>query len=255
MNPPESDNIPLPRLRLLKFTGIGNILTLIEASNIEVLDFDGFGQNCDLNMAQSVISQSREALRSIKLSNLMLSNQKPLYFPNLTTLSLASVNIEGSLREYIKALNLKHLSLHAINVPYIGVLWNSENRIQISYKRLFSDLFSAQGFPNLETLSISGMPLDGSFATDLEQCTKLWSLKIDHHGGDNFILQLLERIGDKEYLPSLVRIYISCERYLAPHYLPTYSWPLLLGLSYENFVTQFTTKRPGMRILSDVRSV
>jgi hypothetical protein len=254
MNSPALDNIPLPRLRLLKFTGIGDIFTLIEASNIEVLDFDNFGQNCDLNMAQSVISLSRRALRSIKLRNLMLSNQKSLYFPNLTTLSLASVKIEDSLRGYFQALNLKHVSLHAINVPYIEILWNSKNKFQISYKRLFSDLFSAQGFPNLETLSISGMPLDGTLGTDLEQFPTLRSLNIDHHGGENFILKLLERIGDKEYLPSLVRIYISCERYLAPHYLPTYSWPLLLGLSYEDFVSQFTTKRPGMRILSDVRS-
>lgn len=251
MIPTESDYISLPHLHSLTVYGAQRLLNAIEAQNIKNLNFHS-SEKVDLNLTQSVPHLSQLSLWKTNLSYQMLSDNKSLYLPNLMILELGYMTVEGPLREYFKAPNLKRLRLHCVDV---GPSDNGEGiRDHSSSTRLMSNLFSSQGFPDLESLSLYNTPLDESFSTDIKHISQLRCLKLDYEGVKGHILNFLRHIEDKEYLPSLVEVRISCEQLFYSPYRINYSWPPVPGLSYKDFVSQCAIKRPRMDIISDVQS-
>jgi hypothetical protein len=246
----DSETVALPDLQTLKLHGAQDFLNRIEAHNIKTLAFHCYGQDVDLSLSQPVSQLSEMTLDSITLGSRTFSN--PLCLPNLSKLTLECVFVEGPLREYLNAPNLKQLYVNMVD-SFQYLIGDWEN----SLSKLFSNPFFGQGFPELETLSVSRRPLYEGFVADLEQCLRLQYLNIDIEAFQNFIPAFIERIEDKNYLPSLRVLQISCERWVREppnRYYPTWSWPSELDLPYQDFYAYCTSKRPGMGIISDVRS-
>lgn len=207
----DSATAALPGLQTLKLHRAQDFLNRIEAHNIKTLAFHCYGQDVDLSLSQLVSQLSEMTLGSITLSSRTFSN--PLYLPNLSNLTLECVFVEGTLREYLNAPNLKQLYVNKVN-SFQYPIGDWEN----SLSKLFLNPFFGQGFPELETLSVSKIYPYEDFATDLEQCSRLQHLNIDMKAFQIFIQ-------DKNYLPSLRILQISCERWVRePLNLPHLIW-------------------------------
>ncbi|PVG01800.1 hypothetical protein CPB86DRAFT_58230 [Serendipita vermifera] len=173
-------------------------------------------------------------LRSLILSSVDFVSKPPQPHPlvHLTTLEFGCTTLEYPLQEYIALPKLKHLDIYNVLFEPVEDEENPNNAVSNSNQSFLRVL------PELETISIKQMTLDGSTVEVLQFCPRLKSLTLEECDADFFFRSFLSCLYRKDIFRSLDTFGIIL------------SWPWKY-MTFEEFVELCTARRPGIDISWD----
>ncbi|CAG8738854.1 13165_t:CDS:2, partial [Acaulospora colombiana] len=223
--------IPLPRVTKWVLEGELRLLESFDFGGAQSLEFVHAG------FSSSVISSpipghlTELYIAGIKFTSETSDIQGNYHLPNLTSLRMDSIGLEGSLQDYLKAPKLKLLHLTYI-YAHISPQLGDERGIRIASASVLYGLF--EGLSQLECLALQTVKLNGKLARDLGKCLHLKVLGLTNCATEKFIPTFVQEITDKEYLPRLSTLNVFG------------SWSSKSGISCTSFMKHCRAQRPGI---------
>jgi hypothetical protein len=163
--------------------------------------------------------------------------------PYLTSLTVTDVIFLGPLRDYFHCPKLIHLYY---TVPLDDFIVDPAVRVstdlhQIPLRETFDDAFFQESSA-LESLSFRRVEIDDTLASILARCPILHTLEFKECRIEKFAEPFLEELQDPTKFPSLQMLYIKN------------SWSTQLDVSYTEFSTQCSSKRPRIHIFGNTKT-
>jgi hypothetical protein len=160
--------------------------------------------------------------------------------PNLTTLRLVDIAVEGSLHDYFEVPRLKVLQLTHVRECTLGeedINEPDDGDYLLFPQVLFRPSFI--GLPYLESLVLQKVIMGRSVTRAFGLCVHLNELVLENCNIKGFINTCAIDMVDKAYLPSLSLLKISG------------SWPSGFDISYKVFMNHCRAQRPGLLAYGD----
>jgi hypothetical protein len=144
-------------------------------------------------------------LRELDFRITALSPRGSHLMPNLTTLLLLDLRIEGPFYRYLSFPKLKTLRLHMVQFydpddHSTGEEWFGRKQLPVSDVLLLRDL------PELERLYLGWMDIDERFADKIRYCPKLQEFVAAFCELESFFPSLTNSLADSKAFPSLRRL-------------------------------------------------
>lgn len=175
-------------------------------------------------------------LRDVQITSGERPNQAHC-LPQLTSLKLEYIEIQGTLSQYLKLPKLRHLDLDTVTFSPSDNEVESADESQGGASVERPDLVFLQGFLGLNTLSFANMPVDGLIVERIKLYPQLYSLITICN--ENFIPSFLGALDDKSSFPALS--WFQMESY----------WDRMESMSCKDFIELCAIKRPYMNIFNN----
>jgi hypothetical protein len=220
----------------LEIEGERDLIDVIDFSHIQSLYFSCETLNTGLSLTFIPVQLIELHLKDIPLTSDVLPSQA-YYLPQLQSLKLESVRIEGALGMYIKLPKLKHLDLD--RVWYLPLKNKTEDGHDVAGTSLVDapHLVSLEGFPDLEIFSFEGSRLARGIVEKIRRYSKLTHFSMGGIDHEEFFSSFLEALADNRSFPSLKRFDFHRG-----------SWKEQWSLSANDFIELCGLKRPFMDI-------
>ncbi|PVG04296.1 hypothetical protein CPB86DRAFT_212219 [Serendipita vermifera] len=244
--------VSLPRVRSLHLKGDQRTLDAFDLVNLESLHFwwmdyspQQFSPHC---LPTQLINLS---LSRTELTSKQMSQKKAHYLPNLLTLRLSSMGIEGPLQHYFELPRLKHMEISEVKFrrllkPNAGEEYDDEDEEYRGhngeiYEEIdpvsWADMLFSSKVPTLETLILFSIPIFDGLVLELRTYPNLKRLSVGGIDVTSFFSSLIGCLADNvRYFPVLCRVDIKA------------SWTSGTAMSYAGFVDYCASRRPHMDI-------
>jgi hypothetical protein len=169
-----------------------------------------------------------------------LPDQKPYLMPNLVTLHLWQMAIEGPLQMYLELPRLKQIGLKGVSLIILS--HDGGNRFSRGHILEFrSDTFLSRPPLKVESVTLSDMRVDENLILGLRSYPNLYSLAIRNTKMDSLFASFIENLNPETgFFPALRRIEMKTSLLEG------------LGTSYEEFVNYCTSRKPHIDIYGRV---
>ncbi|PVG01764.1 hypothetical protein CPB86DRAFT_812054 [Serendipita vermifera] len=198
-------DIALPQVKSWDLVAPTEALTFFDLSGAETLHYKAVGSG--KSFVTAFIPSRLKEMYIWDLNFTMDSRSRfgANIMPNLTTLALLNVRIEGPVNIYLKFPQLKTLYLHVVSFFSCDA---SELQKEMCHRKCIplSTAISFQNLPDLEALSLGWIHIDGEFARAIQHCPYLTLLETYFSDGKEFIPSLIESLADSRSFPSLQKL-------------------------------------------------
>jgi hypothetical protein len=225
----------LPNIKRWEIHGELDLVHGFDLSSAESLEL-GFGYygTCIINVFLPRNLKELE-ISKVYFTEQLIDGVGNYFLPNLTTLRLFEVAVEGTLDDYFEVPKLRVLHLNHILECELGDHNTEEpgvNNYLLFAQVLDRSFFS--GVPDLESLKLRKIIMGQSVTKAFGLCTNLKELVLENCSIKDLITTYVADMANKEYLPSLHLLKISG------------SWPLRCDISYNDFMNHCRALRPGI---------
>jgi hypothetical protein len=197
--------IPLPQIKSWYLVGPKILLTTVDLSGAEILEFVDTGYHDHLD-AELLPSQTKELILDGVHFIPAPSHHAAQLMTNLTKLELLDTTMTGPLQFYLCCPQLKTLRLQAVSFLSLD-----EDTISVARSDMpLSNALPLQSIPKLECLTLQSIScVDGKFAETLQYCPSLRYLTVELCPLEEFIPSLTDVLADSKSFPSLQRMTIE----------------------------------------------
>ncbi|PVF95803.1 hypothetical protein CPB86DRAFT_875445 [Serendipita vermifera] len=236
--------IYLPHLKSLKLQGDQASLDLFNLKRLEnlILYWKGNSQQSPV-LAKLSATLTTLTLDGIKLTKKEFAGQAPHSLPNLVRLCLRKVKTEGPLKKYLllPKVKLKHVEVDDVYFyPKNHRLRHGKDK-EVNPSPLWEMLFVGNVPTNLETFSLSNMPIDQSLVLALQSSAYLRILTIKAADISSFFPSFIKHLKrDTNFFPALREIRMKLE------------WPWCLDMAYEHFSDYCDSRKPHIDLYGEV---
>jgi hypothetical protein len=233
---PETIIYTFPQIKSWNIEGPTQALRMFDMRHAEKLKFrsQGSSDNFLLKFIPTQLTELR--LDTVRFTPDVLSSNKASLMPNLVTLELCSVYIDGTLRRYFNFPNLKSLRLHQV--------WSSGTNEEGKYYTpvtLFSDELFFRSIPKLEYLALETLSTNRNLSTDLQHCPLLQEIIIDFCSIGHFVSSFIGLLASGTSFSSLKHVHIDS------------SWSPEIDISFSEFTATCARHRQKMHVSGNGR--
>jgi hypothetical protein len=227
-----------PNIQIWRVSGDVELLTSLDISGANIIDFSS--HHCFTNRLFPPILISTQ-LTELELSQVnftpeSLPGGQRHFLPCLTFLTLWDVKFSGPLQNYFHFPKLYQLEYKIMFFRFS----NDPHLAPAPIQEVLDQAF-CQEAATVEAILFDGARASEALVRNLASFPILRNLELDDCLIGEFIHPFLEKLQDPKCFPSLVRLCID------------HSWLDQLDLSYNDFVAQCRSRRPGITIFGDGR--
>ncbi|PVF93776.1 hypothetical protein CPB86DRAFT_818513 [Serendipita vermifera] len=180
-------------------------------------------------------------LKKFRLTSDQVSKQKARSLPNLVTLRLIGMTLEGPLRNYLELPKLSHIEMDG--VEFFGLNGNPESDEDEEYRPiLLSDMLLSPKPSSLESIALINISIDKSFIQELRSYPNLRALAFKGGNLDDLFQTFFSNLDPNTgFFPALREIEMEV------------TWPSSIDMSYEEFADYCASRSPHRELYGQIR--